>query len=170
MQALSINNLKMKILTLIILFFLFFVLSCNTLRGHNGVCENIKESKNRGVFICEYMPLNNPYRINDSISLTIEEAWVERNWKYSENNNETVVMEEFQVCVNTYEKDIAGICFDWSIGINGDLYLRSSSKNSLIGDFKTLPPDTIEYKVQKGSEFSDNYEKIIIGKFGLVKK
>ena len=45
-----------------------------------------------------------------------------------------------------------------------------SSRNSLMGDFQTMPGDSIKYEVQQGRELSDNYKKIIIGEFLLIKK
>ena len=142
--------------------------SCNFQQGHNGASNNIEESKDRGVFICEYTPLMNPYKINDTIILKIDEAWIEKKWKFPKNVNQTVVESEYQLCINIApEKHIENLGIEWSIGVDYDKNMRISSLTSLIGDFKTLPSDTIEYKVQKGDEFSNNYEKIIIGKFIL---
>jgi hypothetical protein len=40
--------------------------------------------------------------------------------------------------------------------------MRGSNASSLMGDFETMPSDTIEYFVQKGDNLSGNSEKIII--------
>ncbi|MDP3146049.1 MAG: hypothetical protein Q8T03_13285 [Bacteroidota bacterium] len=160
--------MKIKI-NLFIVFCLSFI-SCNPQQGHNGVSENISDSKDRGVFICEYMAPENPYHINDSIILTIKEAWIEKRWKYSKNNS-SVIWEGYQLCINTEpEKHLEDLGFGWSIGVDYERNMRTSSATSLISDFKMLPPDTIEYKVQKGDELSNNYEKVIIGKFVLIRK
>jgi hypothetical protein len=59
---------------------------------------------------------------------------------------------------------------NWTIGVNGDKYLRSSSDNSLVGDFKIVPGDTIIYHVQTGMDLSDKGKKRVIGRFILIKK
>lgn len=160
-----------RISVLLALTLCFGFTSCNSQRGHDGVSKDMSESKERDVFVCEYSVPENPYKVNDSITLTVKEAWLERAWKYPENNSETSISEGYQICVSIEpEKHIEDLGFGWSIGIDYDKNIRISSPTSLIGDFKVMPPDTIEYKVQKGGEFSAEYEKIIIGKFVLIKK
>jgi len=134
------------------------------------VSDTIADSKDKGIFICEYKPLTNPLKINDTIKLDIEEAWLESQWRYSKENG-MYVSDDYQLCINVKpEKHLEDLGFGWSIGIDFELNMRTSSKTSLISDFKALPVDTIRYKVQKGSELSDNYEKIIIGEFVVIKK
>jgi len=142
------------------LFFAILILclqySCETPAGHIGVSQDIKESKKRKVFIAEYTTMPNPYKINDTLQITVKEAWLEK---------------KYQVCINSEKKDITGIfSYDWMIGTYVEKTMRPSSFSSLMGDFKKLPGDTIEYTVQKGDNLSDNGDKIIIGKFVLIKK
>jgi hypothetical protein len=134
------------------------------------VSDTIADSKDKGIFICEYKPLTNPLKINDTIKLDIEEAWLESQWRYSKENG-MYVSDDYQLCINVKpEKHLEDLGFGWSIGIDFALNMRTSGETSLISDFKALPADTIMYKVQKGSELSDNYEKIIIGEFVVIKK
>jgi len=158
------------------LFFAILILclqySCETPAGHIGVSQDIKESKKRKVFIAEYTTMPNPYKINDTLQITVKEAWLEKKWAYPKNLDETIDLEdEYQVCINSEKKDITGIfSYDWMIGTYVEKTMRPSSFSSLMGDFKKLPGDTIEYTVQKGDNLSDNGDKIIIGKFVLIKK
>mgnify|MGYP003449199467 FL=1 len=168
--------LKMKrILTMlnsIIILLLSFFSGCETPAGHSGVSRDITDSKRRGVFISEYFVNPNPYKINDTLKITIKEAWLEKQWTYGKHEDQTLLFqpENYQLCINTTEEDIKTMNSNWTIGLNGDKYMRMSSLNSLLGDFQTIPGDTIEYKVQQGMELSDNYKKNIIGKLILVKK
>jgi hypothetical protein len=153
----------------ILLLFLLYLISCDTRHGRQ-VSDTIADSKERGIFICEYKPLTNPLVVNDTIKIDIEEAWLESQWMYSSKNGMYISAHD-QLCINVKpEKHLEDLDLGWCIGIDGSLYMRKSSKTSLISDFKTLPPDTINYKVQKGSELSDNYKKTIIGQFIVIKK
>jgi hypothetical protein len=144
----------------------------NNLSGQRGISQDITESKRRGVFITEYTVYPNPYKINDSLQITVKQAWLESHWNYGEYNDETKVYPdgEYQLAVNTVEKDIENVDIYWTIGIDREKYMRISNNQSLISDFKTMPSDTIEFKVQQDYDLSKDGEKIIIGKFVLIKK
>ena len=62
---------------------LMFLNACNTFTGHRGASECIDESLKRKVFIAEYTTLPNPYIINDSLNITVREAWLEKRWAYT---------------------------------------------------------------------------------------
>lgn len=163
------NAMLTIIISIVSLFY-----SCETPAGFPGISEDIEDSKKRGVYICEYIVKPNPYYINDSLHITVKEAWLERHWAHGKTKDITLLYPEpsYQLCINMEEseKDLKGIGFDWYIGIDFEKNMRTCGDNSLVSDFKTVPGDTIEYKVQKGEELSDNYEKIIIGEFVLFKK
>lgn len=143
--------------------------SCYTLQGHRGASENIRESKEKGVFVCEYKTIENPVIINDTLKIYVKEAWIEKQWQYAKKKGEIVSYDEYQIRINSKEEDLKGIDFDWTIGVESDLYLRASGKNSLIGDFKHMPNNMLVYPVQKGEAFIGNIP-VIIGEFTLVKK
>ena len=165
------KNLAQNFNNLIFLSCCLSFTSCYSQRGHNGASENIEESKKREVFICEYTVPENPYRINDTLQITVTEAWLEKQWKYPQNPNGTVPYGDYQLIINSKEEDIKGIDVKWAIGIDAYKYIRTCSKTDLISDFKTLPEDTIEYLVQKGNQIKGEVPKEnIIGKFVLVKK
>lgn len=166
---------KQKTYTLIIIISLILtglyigLQSCQALKGHIGASKDIKESKKRDIFVCEYSVTENPFKINDSLKITIKEAWLEKHWRYSENIYKSTSYDGYQLMINSTEKDLVGVCFDWSIGVDFDMYLRSCSKDGLMGDFKELPNDTLVYLIQKGqTKLSGTPE--IIGKLILVKK
>lgn len=160
----------MRFIWLLSICFLF--VNCETPSGHIGVSNDIKESKKRNVFISEYTCSPNPYKINDTLQITIKEAWVEHRWFHSLKEEETLIDTDgdYQLCINTNEKDLIGVCFDWTVGVDFYKNLRLSSKNSLLGDFKSVPTDTIEFKVQAGNTFNEDSSRKIIGKFVLIKK
>lgn len=156
---------------LILVCMLFCVSSCDKGAGHRGVAANILESKGRGVFVAEYTVVPNPYIINDSLRITVTEAWLERQWAYSKIPDKVIEMDGFQLCINTKESDLKDISFNWVIGLSGDKYLRESSETSLISDLEKMPiGDTISYYVQKGRNLSGKGDIEIIGKFILLKK
>jgi hypothetical protein len=147
------------------------IISCSNPLGHRGVSEDIKEAKSRGVFEYELIPLNGDVCVvNDSIKIRIKEAWIEKMWGHGKYVNSTIPLENYQLCVNTYDQDIEGITFDWSIGIESDKYIRLSSDNSLIGDLRNLPnSETLSYVVKEGDLF-DSSKKLILGQFNLRRK
>ncbi len=151
----------------------FLALSaCETPEGHIGASSDISEAKKRGVFIGEYTVSPNPYMLNDSLQLTIKQAWVEQHWGYGANNS-TIASAGYQLCINTTEADETAIeTADAHFGISADLYLRERSNASYLGDTDTFPGDSIAYLVQKGNHFMDDstQKKVIIGKLILIKK
>src|ERR1700744_3162689 len=152
-----------------LLFILYLCCSCQSPKGFPGASDNIDDAKMRGVFVARYAGFPNPMKINDTLSIRVNEAWLESKWLHTEDKEGAFIIDGYQLCINTNEKDIQNVTFDWNIGIDFDKNMRTSSRNSLIGDFKEIPGDTIEYKIQKGDNLSDNGVKIIIGKIALIK-
>ena len=144
---------------------------CNTLRGHVGVSDDIKESKRREVFICEYEASPNPYVINDSLQIFVKTAWLEKRWQYPKNNYETIPIDGFQLVIETNEENLKGYDKTWSIGLDAERYIRTCDKNCLMSDFDSLPTaDKEVWQVQAGNSFNPETEKKIIGNFELIKK
>jgi hypothetical protein len=146
--------------------------ACGSPKGRPGVSDDIEDSKNRGVFIAEYKTLTNPYKINDTLQLTINEAWIETKWIHtSDPKGASSLGDSYQLCINTIKHDLKNLTITWYIGISAERYLRLSSNNSLMGDLKTLEKaDTLIYPVQNGANLSNNSYKDIIGKLVLIKK
>lgn len=156
---------------IILLALLSLFLCCDNGAGFSGVSNNIKESKGRGVFIQEYEVIPNPYKINDSLQITVKEAWIENSWGHSKDPANTVKGEKYQLCINSLATDLKGFSFDWSIGNNFKDNFRISGKNSLMVDRNTLPTDSIiKYSVFQGEFLLSDTSKIPIGKFELHRK
>lgn len=160
---------SMIVFTLIMLLSSFH--SCNDLQNHPGASEDIKDSKKRGVFICEYEANPNPIKVNDSLTFDIREAWLERKWKYPENYNSTEPTEGYQLIIITGNEIHKGATRTWSIGVNFDRYVRLCGNKCLITNFDKLPISNKEvWKVQKGRNLKEGDEKVILGEFILYKK
>jgi hypothetical protein len=159
--------------------FLFALLSCNlwTVNGNQGSSDNIADSKKRGVFICQYIPPRNPYKVNDSITINVKEAWLEHDFIYDGFFSEKAIKlnEGYRLVINTDEKSIKGFeNSNWSIGNSYTKVFTSISNSETSGlhtDFnEPLDKDTITWEVQQGSELHEERPKKIIGKFELIRK
>ncbi len=118
--------------TALITFVLCCIISCNTLRGHRGVSDSIKESKRRGVFICEYSPSGLTYQYDNKYDIIVNKAWLEKQWAYDANTNETIIIDSsYQLKIETNDKVQDSYGFEWRIGINGDHYIRTCGHNLL---------------------------------------
>ena len=166
---------KIKIIKILFLlsacFFTLCSNSCNTLKGQNGISSNIKESKKREVFICEYEPKQNPYIINDSLKIHVKSAWLEKKWKYPKSLNETVIIKYYQLIVNTDSRDTDGMRNTWTIGIDEERYFYVCGRECIVSEFKEFPNESFEvWKVEQGFYLDDLGEHEIIGEFSLKKK
>lgn len=177
MEIICINYIDRKAKLFFTLLFLIVsiasITSCNFFvqKGMTGVSLNVKESKNRGVFIHSYVPPQNPYVINDSLSLNIRSAWLEHMWRYTgSNTNETDVAKEgYQLIIIADKKSLKGFNDKWLIGTSEDSTFYGTYKDAIITEFKELPAtDTIKWKVQSGNQLAKSVPKTIIGKFVLV--
>lgn len=161
---------KISILLIPSIIISFFI-GCYTLGGSRGASSNIKESKERGVFICEYTTAQNPYSINDSIIIDIDEMWLEKRWAYGSSVDETLSIPYFQlIIVAKDEESFKNYRRNWYAGINRSLYLREAGKKSLMSDFTSLPPDTISIPVQREGRVAEHQKKDIIGVFEIHRK
>jgi len=144
--------------------------SCDS-QGHGGVSNDINESKDRNVFISEYEVKPNPYIINDTLKLKVLQAWVENEWAYGKFYDETIIIEDkYQLVIEVEPNSLQNYDLTWSIGIDGDRYIRSCGTNCLISDFDQLPKDIEEWKVQNGWKLDSLSKKTIIGNFRIHKK
>lgn len=156
--------------TILLICLIYF--GCDTPEGHIGASKNISEAKKRGIFISEYTAHPNPCKLNDSLQLTIKEAWMEYRWAYGKNN-QTLIDEGYQLCINTTEADEIKIeNAEGIFGVDFDHNLRVSGDDSFIGDFTSFQGDSIEYLLQHGRSFMNDStkKKEILGKLVLVRK
>ena len=148
--------------------------SCNffTSNGNLGASNDIEDSKKRGVFVCEYVTPQNPYQINDTLSIIVNSVWLEHQWRYKGLFNQKAKAEKdgYQLIVITDKKSSKGYGDNWLIGLTPDSTFRNASYDALIADFKGLPTENVmQWKVQKSHVLSNSFHKIIIGKFELRK-
>lgn len=67
--------------------------SCNVdvKTGMGRISASINESKEKKVFVQELYPEQKEIRINDTLNLIIEEAWIEKYWTYERSGSEIIV-------------------------------------------------------------------------------
>jgi hypothetical protein len=133
--------------------------------------DNIKESKSKGVFLCEYIPETNPLVLNDSIRLDIKEAWIENTWTYASYSKISTSPERCQLIILTNNTLAEGYADTWAIGVDFDRYIRPCGYDCLMTNFDSLPVGNREtWKIQAGWHLNPEAEKIIIGELVLLKK
>jgi len=153
---------------LYIVFILFFN-SCDTLSGHGGVCDSIYESKTENIFVQEYTMISNPI-INDSIRLSVKEAWVENYWQYHNRTEVLSIPGSYQLVIKFDEPLFNGYDNSWSIGNSFKQSLRSCSYDCIMMDIDSLSiVDTLTWAVVTGEILKTSKNKKI-GEFKLVKK
>lgn len=159
--------------------FLFFasIFSCNFFieNGGLGTSLSIEDSKERSVFINEYKAVKNPYKINDSLSITVKSAWLEYQWRYSGQNSEKaeIIENNYQLIIITDKQSLKGYNDSWFIGskyTDKDAFFNGYDNNIII-NLDTLPKkNMIEWNVQSLSKQNRiSKTKFILGKFSLEK-
>ncbi len=160
----------MKWLNILILLSIIIISGCNSQVGHRGVSSSVEASIENELFVADYEVVRNPYVINDSLSLDIKRAWLEKQWKYGENSSIIIIKNKYQLIVETNEGLTEEYSFDWTIGIDAKKYFRSASDNDLICDFDDLPEEKIKIIVQKGRKLKGTIDsKDIIGEIEFVR-
>jgi hypothetical protein len=165
--------LKNSIPTLSFLLLIVSVSSCNFFveNGGLGASLNIKEAKKRGVFVRQYLPIENPYKINDSLTINVKSAWLEHLWRYAGSNSESADIEKdgYQLIIVADEHSLNGFNNKWLIGVTSDSTFYGGFQNAIITSFKELPKaDTLRWQVESGNQLAKSIPKTIIGKFSLV--
>ena len=149
-----------------------FIASCNfsTLEGRTAISQGIRDSKKRDIFIREYQGLTNPVIINDTLSIYITSAWLERQWRYSDDY--TSYEDGYQLIVETKEKIGKDYSFDWLIGTESKRHFGSCGENCIVMMLDSLPTNEKEtWQVQSGGDvYPEDRKIIIIGTFTLIKK
>lgn len=150
------------------------IFSCNFFvkNGGLGVSLNIEDSKTRKVFINEYKVDDNPYRINDSLSINIKSAWLEYQWRYAGENSENaeIIENNYQMIIITDKQSLKGYDFTWFIGSKyTDNAFYEGYDNSIIISLDSFPKrNIIEWKVQSINKLNRISEsKIILGKLSV---
>lgn len=169
----TVKNIILLFLFIGVMFLVIFLKNFNfhMRKGMEGESADIAESKRRGVFVHNYLPPQNPYKINDSLSINVKSAWLEHQWTYtgSLNTQETSIDSEgYTLIVISDQKSMRGLDENWLIGSKNDSTFYGGYGNSMKTNFSKLPTtDTIVWMVQAG-EHSQLAPKINIGMFTLV--
>lgn len=172
MTSINFNTL----LSTLFFFLATILLSCSNInQGLGGMSQSMEESKTEGVFIAEYYCSPNNYiSVGDSINLEIKEIWLEHNWKYGENYKRvTHHSTANQLCVLLKDTLPRSYYYDWTIGLNSDLYCRPCGSTCLISDLSgNSIQDTIYYEIQLGSNLRKKKDslKVVIGDLTFIKK
>jgi hypothetical protein len=147
---------------------MFLLSSCNllTTNGNEGYTGSIRQSKKLGVFISEYRPLTNRYNINDSLSINIKSAWIERSWTYEGIFSEKAAVDSdyFHLIIKTDINGLKDCLQKWVIRVNDGKYFACASGDGLIGTFHILPKDSIiKCKVENRPGVENSSSAKVIG-------
>lgn len=148
----------------------FFFMSCNSLQGKPGISESIKESQTRGVFLNEYQSTKNIIKINDTLKISIDIAWLEKKWAYSTSPNNTAIITGYQLIVHTTEKLDENYSFSWTIGTSFERNFRNCGYKCLVTEFDSLPNERENWKIQQGRDLYNGAIHTIIGDLELHRK
>ncbi len=143
---------------LIILFTSIFCISCDSISGHRGMSDSIHHSKKNKTYIKEYQLNQNPLIINDTITFNVNSIWLEHQWKY-DKNEVNPIDSSFQLIIDLNEELNSGFSFNWNIANSFMNSFRKCSKKCIMVDFKTMPPDTLNYHILKGDLSKNNLGK-----------
>lgn len=144
---------------------------CDPFGSQPRVSESIEEAKEKGVFIAEYLPAEDPYLFGDSIRFSVREAWLEKRWSQS-GKLFAEVHEGFgyQLAMVIDDAELAGYGDDWQIGVDSKWYLDRSYRGLYKRELEEPTGDRVEWPVQQGSWFTDSARRKIIGRFLLMRR
>jgi hypothetical protein len=128
------------------------------------VSPSIKESKENGAFVAEYVTPSNPYKINDTLVVHIKEAWLEKDSYFNGQTRRITIQDNgYQLLINAEENDLERFGISWNILTKDGRYFYGHNAIPIVQDFDSPLADTLQYRVENDSH-------VIIGKFILIKK
>ena len=167
--------MKNSILLLPLLIATFFLINCNTLKGHRGINENIEEAKKREVFICEY-ELTNTFQADNQVPLSIEEIWMEHKWNYPSNLKKADIQAGYRLIVKLTEESFKGYGKTWIMCIE-EKGIVPAIRGVTHFSQNTMFPDSIKinihelkketYKMSKNEPLNEGKK---LGSFVLIQK
>jgi hypothetical protein len=134
-------------------------------RGHNGMSEDIADSKKKDVFLFEYELSEKSIILGDSVSINPAEIWLEKAWKHGEGG--VVVsnpIDGFQLCFTTEDQIPENYDFTWLIGVTGDHYFRQCGRNCFVSNVTMVESELI-YFVQAGIDLKAidlTHQKVVV--------
>lgn len=148
---------------------ILFSYGCNLAKDNSGASISIEDSKKRGVFVAEVLPLINPVRIGDSILIDVNSGWVENSWKYGESSSKSIVLDSssYQIILLINQEMLINYKKNWMIGVEINHNFRNADKSAIISNYKGNLPDTLFYPIQNGRNVFKVDKGKIIGDFAL---
>lgn len=133
---------------------LLVVSSCNIkLDGRPGKSDNVKESKDRKVFLHQYKVTEEIPQIGK-----ISEAWIEHSWRFTKYNLNDIDVDttHSQLCINMDKSTLDSLFQTWSIEKDDRISYYGLIGNTLVISFNTLQQsDTLKFNVLRGDNDLD---------------
>jgi len=156
-------------------YIIFILFGCNTYEGKTGISQSVEDSKNRKVFINEFLR-DTLIGINDTFQLSIKRGWVEHKWQYEFNYQKSKKRygEQLILNIDTNKTSLQYFSRDWSIQAKS---LKLSEGFGKLNDNSIYIFDPYNYNeltfyiVTGWEKIHDSLElrKRLIGKFRLSK-
>ena len=146
------------------------------LEGAGGYSDDIKESKERGVFLFEYEVKDNPLRLQNGRIIHFQQAWAEKAWTYPLFSNQTDIDDPplYSICITVTKEDIADYPHDgaWWIGDSPDTcFYRSNQGQLSLGRKRFLPQAFETFIIHKGENpYLTNNKTDILGVLTLKRR
>ncbi|MFC6096445.1 hypothetical protein ACFPVY_07275 [Flavobacterium qiangtangense] len=141
--------------------------------GGFGVSNSKAESIQKSVFLQNYKPITNPVKINDTLSLIIESAWTERKWRYAGYQAEKAEIEDGNSCqIKIITSNLNGFNETWQMDRLklSDGYFYEGYLNSIVGDFISIPKDTLTLKIHSGENPKEISTANFLGEIKLIRQ
>lgn len=167
-RDLFVKILRGTYFALMAVSFTLFLIGCRSYDGFPEMSGSLEDSKEDNVFISEFIAPQNPYKINDTLSINVKEAWLEHHWKYTKSGK-VVFYPGYQLIIICDRENIKQYPFLWTIGTVDGPNFRSCAKDCIMADFDDQPKESETWIVQKGM-LRNNQTPEVIGNFRLIKK
>lgn len=141
--------------------------------GVLSMSKTIKDSKKKGVYIWSYSPPQNPYIVNDTLSIYVKEAWLEKTFRVPEYGNGADVQNSSSYQLVMTLSDRRGNYSEIPYSIVNKKTKSGMGKriSLLLNIFDEFPiEDTLEYEIKipmKNDSFAPPVKKI--GEFQLIR-
>lgn len=148
----------------IIMCLISFSCSNRKMEGVRGYSSSIAESKQRGVFVCKIDTDKTLYKFNDTLHLSIKEAFLEKGWGYGSHTDSTIVNysgdhnKSFQIVLAVNEDCCTGLGVNWEISRSFNEQFNGKGLGYLASTYHQDSLSAImEYNVLLGSSTTRSY-------------
>lgn len=156
---------------LILACLLFLLGYCFPSNENLGVSRDIEESRERGVFVAEYIAEPRVQKFG-AYKIEVQSAWLEHQWWPGRSMSATVPIDDAcQLIVKLKEGDLEHYNVGWMIGVDADRYFTTHNGDGLIAPMQFCPDTSVErWIVQRGQSLSPYDAHDSIGEFVLYRK